>query len=468
LSITETGSGIELSEREREILRLVATGASNKDIARQLTISPNTVKVHLRNIFAKIGSASRTEATLYAIRAGLAAMPGTATTSAETAEPSPEARPGPAPGSNGLQLEPTPAILPTIGKAGPSIISGKTTWRAWRYAIGLGAVAIVLALASLWAARQPGANRAATSPVATSAPLATPVRWTTKAPLPTGRSGLAAAVYENLVYAIGGETDQGITGIVERYDPNVDTWATLTPKPIAVADVSAAVIGGLIYVPGGRLPSGQATNQFEAYDPRHDQWTERAPLPLALSGYSLAAFEGKLYLFGGWDGAQYVAKTFEYSPDTDRWVEKRPMPTARGFAGAAATSSRIYVIGGEDGQKSLGVNEAYTPEQDLPNSNPWQTDPPLPAARSHMGVASIVGIIHVLGGQQDDQTLTYDEHSGAWLTVPGPDKQMATDASVAVLGTEIEVVGGKLAARTSTQHLQYQAIFVITLPAVVP
>src|SRR4030067_1992784 len=61
----------DLSQREREILRLVATGASNKEIARQLSISVNTVKVHLRNIFAKTGVASRTEATLFAIREGL-------------------------------------------------------------------------------------------------------------------------------------------------------------------------------------------------------------------------------------------------------------------------------------------------------------------------------------------------------------------------------------------------------------
>src|SRR5512135_1572523 len=58
----------DLSEREREILRLVATGTSNKEIAQSLFISSNTVKVHLRNIFAKIGAASRTEAAMYAVR----------------------------------------------------------------------------------------------------------------------------------------------------------------------------------------------------------------------------------------------------------------------------------------------------------------------------------------------------------------------------------------------------------------
>ena len=63
-------SGEELSNRELEVLKIAAGGSTNKEIARDLDISPRTVQVHLANIFSKLGVGSRTEAVLYGIRRG--------------------------------------------------------------------------------------------------------------------------------------------------------------------------------------------------------------------------------------------------------------------------------------------------------------------------------------------------------------------------------------------------------------
>jgi NarL family two-component system response regulator LiaR len=60
-----------LTERETEVLRLLAQGQANKQIARSLHIAEKTVKVHVSNILGKLGVQSRTQATLYAIRIGL-------------------------------------------------------------------------------------------------------------------------------------------------------------------------------------------------------------------------------------------------------------------------------------------------------------------------------------------------------------------------------------------------------------
>lgn len=65
----------KLTERETEVLRLVAQGLANKEIASALNIGDKTVKTHISNILSKLGLASRTQAALYAARIGLVELP---------------------------------------------------------------------------------------------------------------------------------------------------------------------------------------------------------------------------------------------------------------------------------------------------------------------------------------------------------------------------------------------------------
>jgi LuxR family transcriptional regulator, maltose regulon positive regulatory protein len=68
-----TGSGLvePLSERELEILQLLAEGRTNPEIANELYLSPNTVKAHTRNIYGKLGVNNRTQAGVRARALGI-------------------------------------------------------------------------------------------------------------------------------------------------------------------------------------------------------------------------------------------------------------------------------------------------------------------------------------------------------------------------------------------------------------
>jgi DNA-binding CsgD family transcriptional regulator len=440
----------ELSDREREILVLVATGASNKLIAQQLVISPNTVKVHLRNIFAKINVASRTEAALFAIREGLVQVNGEAPVVAAEDDllAAPAASlPDVVPGE-------IPVVVPQ-----PPVVGRATPWALW---IAFGLVAIALVGAGLWAST----NR---PPAATPlAPTAIP-RWSRQADLPTARAGLAVAAYGNEIFAIAGETANGISGIVELFDTATNAWVTLTPKPTPVTDVSAAIIGGQIYVPGGRLASGAMSNVLEVYQPDENRWEARAGLPTAVSGYALAAFEGQLYLFGGWDGEHYLDQALVYDPGRDTWRKLTALPTARAFGGAAAAGGLIYVIGGEDSTGPVAVNEVFMPAREAQGQAPWETRQPLPEARSALGLTSLADSVYAVGGRGATARFaawSYQTAQDAWLPLDLPEVADTSHLGLAAMQTRLYALGGRQGALPSGQQLVYQAIYTTIFPGV--
>ena len=71
----QAASNLRLTEREMDVLRLVAEGLNNREVARRLTISENTVKNHVRNILEKLQLHSRMEAVMYAFKEKLLELP---------------------------------------------------------------------------------------------------------------------------------------------------------------------------------------------------------------------------------------------------------------------------------------------------------------------------------------------------------------------------------------------------------
>ncbi len=437
----------ELSDREREILHLVATGASNKEIARDLYISSNTVKVHLRNIFAKIGVASRTEAAMYAVSAGLV-------------------EPITSPDGEGMTVKPGDGNLNTGTGALAERPRKAGLTPSWTVLIGILLVALVVVI-SLFISRQ--ANPVSPGDEGNAVQIVP--RWRELSSLPVPSQGSAVAAFENSIFSIGGKSPQEVTGSVLRFNLETNSWNTMHPKPTAVKDAQAAVLGGKIYVPGGCGNDSQPTDLLEIYDPRKDTWENGAPLPGPLCGYALAPFEGKIYIFGGWDGENYLGTVLVYDPDLDEWdANASPMPTARAYAGAAVAGGNIYVIGGTNGEKTLEVNEVYQPDLEGGELNPWNEAEPMPEGRAQMGVSSLADIVYVFGGVSEDRqpvpAIKYSPSLDSWEALEEPRTEDLSDLGLVHAETKLYLVGGNLDGEPTDRVLEYQAIYTVVFPVV--
>jgi DNA-binding CsgD family transcriptional regulator/N-acetylneuraminic acid mutarotase len=407
-----------LTQREVEILEMVATGVTNREIAYRLGISVNTVKVHLRNLYSKLGAESRTEATVIGAREGIVDL-----------HDGSSQRPAP------------PAVRPPRPIAPPL--------PAWKRVTTVAAVLLVIVSI---AATSPssGAENGGTSELpwggqasGSQAGIAVTGEssWSERAQMPTRRAYLALAAVDGRILAIGGLTPDGPTAAVERYDPDNDLWTRGADKPTPVFGISAALMGEEIVVPGGCDEDSSPVRGVEAYNSRENSWRELSPLPQARCGYGLAVLDQRVYLFGGWDGARYRADTYVYDAAADTWTESEPMDAGRAFLSASTLGRLIYVVGGYDGTQELGICSVFDP-----SSETWSACPPLAVGRAGLGLAALAGQLYAIGASGETTYLGFNEQynpsTGSWATIETPVVGEWRGPGVAVLEGTIYAIGG--------------------------
>jgi DNA-binding CsgD family transcriptional regulator len=372
-----------LSATELKILHLVATGATNREIAHQRGITEATVKKHLTNIFDKLGTSNRTEALRRAIEQGLV------TVETPVGEAPPEGQP-----EAGHQA--------AVRLAQELERTRRHSRRAVR-SIATAAVAVVVmaAIASYAYVELQSAPATVVAPT----PSVSDRTWFPGVNLPSPRTGLALVTDESdgSIFAIGGRGVDGPVSQTLRFPIDGLRWERVADKPTPVESIGSVALRGEFVVPGGCGADGKATKVVEFYDAGADSWRQGSPLPDAVCGYALAEVQGEVYLFGGRsdDSTDEVHDAvLRYDPAADRWSLAGRLPLPRSDLAAAVVGDAIYLLGGRDSSGALQRSHwAYRPF--AAESGRWASDggPVLPEPRAGLtAVASAVKNVYVVGG----------------------------------------------------------------------
>lgn len=437
-----------LSEREMDVARLLATGASNGEIASDLIISPHTVKVHLRNIYEKLGVNSRTEASMLLVSQGWIYVPGVETVG-ESGEEEPLPDPEPLEASSGLPFRWQPLYLLGVLLLSLGILVTPFFTRPAQSVLNLLSDGTVLAVGRPVIAEMP--------------------RWESRTPLATARSRLALVAFnDTYLYAIGGESAQGqpLAG-VDVYDLRINEWASGVPLPMALANAATTADATRILLAGGNRADGEdgemLSDRLLVFTPASQRWSEWGRLPAPLAGASLQLVGDGLYLLGGWDGQALRDEVWRIPADstpgvapTD-WQLVSRLPRARAFAGSAVIADDLYVVGGYDGRQELADAAVYSTQ-----TGEWRALPDLADPRGGVSLLYDGLALFAVGGgwsQPVDTIERFDPATGLWSNFPSPiqGEWRHLGGAASTLG-QLYLVGGWSGSYLDV-HLRYQSSF---------
>lgn len=443
-----------LSEREMEVARLLVTGASNAEIARDLIISPHTVKVHLRNIFEKLQVNSRTEASMLLVQRGWVHVPGVNLEGAEEAGPPPVPEPEPLAG------------IPV-------------TARLWQriYLVAALALALLLLFAPYVGGLAPSsADLLSNAGEPETAPPAVRLepRWSLRTPLrqPLGRHAMARNGAQ--LYVLGGEDSAGTAqSSVWIFDLQSNEWTSGEPLPEPLANLAATSLGQSIYVAGGSQNSPSAgaeptlSDQLSRYDLITGRWEPVNRLPYPAAGAGLVADDEALYLVGGWDGRSMRSEIWRYVPGEgtggNAWQLVGQLSKGRAFLGAEVVRGEIYAAGGYDGEHEVDLVEVVTPATGQLRELPALATPRGGLALVYDGVA-----LYALGGGWTQPLVNherFDFSTNSWSNFPSPIQGEWRNLAATGAEGQVYITGGWAGDYIDSQ-LEYQSSFRALLPVI--
>jgi DNA-binding CsgD family transcriptional regulator len=345
----------ELSERELQILLLVAQGLSNRQIAGQLDISDNTVKVHVRNIFAKINVASRTEASLYAVRHGLLVVENQPVAPVSIVAP------------------PPPLIIPV------DTMRPARRWHWWMLAV-IGGVVIAGGGLVWWTTQTPVA------PVIRQQSSA-PTRWARLPALPNPQPAQQLVVYAGQLYAFTG--NHGAQWL--QFDGATRTWIALADLPFVVPTGAKVWADGAgLWVVGS--DDGRGVWRWDG-----QKWQVQPAIPATLDVATVVRVDGVLLVLGHISATAGLS-AWTLSPQSQSWQPGVDFTHAVTDVQLVVLEGVVYLFG--DGAHVWRLDGA---------AQRWAADRDLPFVWSRGAVTTVLGSILVIDGATP----------ALWAYVPG-------------------------------------------------
>jgi len=192
--------------------------------------------------------------------------------------------------------------------------------------------------------------------------------WSSASVPSQSRTGFSLATLGSYIYMVGGYDASGnYSSRVDRYSPSSNSWTEVASMPTPRSHLAAAVVNNKLYAVGGQSYfgfSGQI-GTLEVFDPSQGvsgSWSSLASMPTPRHSLTAQAIDNKIYAIGASGTGSITSLVEVYDTVQNTWSTAASMPTGRSGLASAVINNQIYAVGGSaSGISGTMVLERYTP-----------------------------------------------------------------------------------------------------------